>query len=374
MKITMDSPMQLIYSPNYRVFKLFGHLPPELRRFIWALSLDTPGIHFLRLASKGSWKFLGIDNNTSLTNSQTYITPNGKRVCFDEIATEVAREKAPRSVRDMQLVSSTPWRSDVSYHRVTQRRLAVLSATCTESRSVADFMRSRKSALRLDNGLVVSLEGSNDVIFLEYMPRMYESTGINYTLRPYVPLLQGIRRLAVRFYHEWNTKTSERPCDNCREFHIAEADAVTPVHLYQFMARCLPSLTEFYFVDYFMPRKGNWPANAVSDQESNYPICKSIRVYMGSFSFSCSFVLISWQPLILKSFTGLTELSSKPTTTTGSSSQRLQRLSTGSRTDSFATPRRADSVATMPQKKSPFGSWDVSGASSLRQCTGPLPR
>ncbi|KAK5997777.1 hypothetical protein PT974_00137 [Cladobotryum mycophilum] len=247
-------PIKFHIPDECRTFTPFPRLPPELRDQIWRTTLSAPGMHFVKLESRGrSWRWVSMSRSLSQSTTQHN---SGNAEENDEIAMEVRHEVAPKQMWDTQLVPIAPTKeSDLScYHNVHQQ-LTTLALTCKESLATTQSLTSRPGILRLGNGSILSLANSSDVIFLEYFPPELYETGCSFGIDPNCPDLDLIKRVAVRFCHQWQEKSSPSVCTLCGQVHDSNNRVVYPMHLYQFLARHLPNLEEFFFVDYFLLRK-----------------------------------------------------------------------------------------------------------------------
>ncbi|KOS21844.1 hypothetical protein ESCO_001820 [Escovopsis weberi] len=172
-------------------------------------------------------------------------------------------------MQETRLVPIAPdKRSDISSYHNLHQQLRTLAGTCRESRAVVNSAVSRPGALRLGNGSLLSIAGSSDIVFLEYSPPDFYGSGCNLAIDPDCPGLDLIRRVAVRYCPSWHRETAPSVCPFCRQAHSATSCRPDfPTHLYQFLARHLPRLEDFYFVDYFVLRKhpkGAGKADALS--------------------------------------------------------------------------------------------------------------
>ncbi|PHH75456.1 hypothetical protein CDD80_2358 [Ophiocordyceps camponoti-rufipedis] len=240
-----------------RVFTLFPRLPAELRHRIWEAYLCDPGVNFIKLQvwdlHSGAW---GRPMVRSPAAEAAAAAADGSAAEeLDDVGRLLLRHDClPRVSIFSRLVSSYPKNplADHSQHRELRARLAAMAATCVESHSLVRSLMARPGVLRLESGLFVSLSRSPDVTLLEYYPHeLYKGSGtLNVDI--FCPTLDLIRRLAVRYCHVWRPEVKEswsggKPC--------LEDPGNCPTHLYQFLARHLPSLREFYFVDYFIVPK-----------------------------------------------------------------------------------------------------------------------
>lgn len=234
-----------------RTFTPFPRLPPEIRHKIWKTALSTPGMNFVKLESRGrSWRWLSL-GRALLPNPDQHTTSTSNDI--DEL---VKHEVQPSQMWDTHLVPLAPTKqSDMSNFRSLNKEMLTLSLTCVEARQIVKNMAAKKGTLRLGNGQIVSLADSSDVVFIEYFPHELFGSGCNFGIEPNCPDLGQIRRVAVRFCYTWQDKKVPSRCIICGQLHESTNGVVYPVHLYQFLARHLPNLEEFYFVDYFILRK-----------------------------------------------------------------------------------------------------------------------
>ncbi|PON25178.1 hypothetical protein TGAM01_v205864 [Trichoderma gamsii] len=247
-------PIRFEIPDEYRTFLPFNRFPPEIRQQIWHESVSTPGMHFVKLESRGRhWRWISLNRLAQLITQQQ--NPE-KDDDFDEIAHEVKNEVTPKRLWDTRLVPvSTNQKSDISSYHDLNKQMAALATICQESKAVADSLMAKQGALKLSNGKLVTLGGSSDIIFLEYFPPELFESGCGYDIDPNCPSLDNIKRVAVRYCHQWQEKPLPTVCSLCGLVHDTTGGVIYPIHLYHFLARHLPNVEEFYFVDYFLLRK-----------------------------------------------------------------------------------------------------------------------
>lgn len=266
----MDSPHIKFEIPDeHRTFSPFPRLPPELRQQIWREAVSTPGMSFVKLESRGrNWRWVSLNRPFSQAISDS---GSNKSDDLDEIALEVKNEVAPRRLWDTRLVPmSANQKSDISSYHGLNKQLSALLTTCGESHDMVNNLMRKKGAVRSSSGKLVALPGSSDIIFLEYFPSELFESGCSYDIDPNCPSLDNIRRVAVRYCHQWQEKPVPSVCPLCGLVHEAANNnsVIYPNHLYHFLARHLPHLEEFYFVDYFLLRKAV-PSNPESGEYSD---------------------------------------------------------------------------------------------------------
>jgi hypothetical protein len=212
----------------------------------------------------------------SLNRLSQIVTQQGpeKGDDHDEIAFEVKNEVAPKQLWDTRLVPvAANQKSDISCYHGLNKQLAALSTVCTESSAMVNGLIAKNDAVRLSNGKLVALAGSSDIVFLEYFPPELFESGCSFDIDPNCPSLDNIRRVAVRYCHQWQEKPAPAVCSLCGLVHDATGSVVYPVHLYHFLARHLPNVEEFYFVDYFLLRKTAQPGSSSGECLSYWGCC-----------------------------------------------------------------------------------------------------
>ncbi|KAM0417061.1 hypothetical protein ACHAPT_012967 [Fusarium lateritium] len=265
-----EPPVKFEIPENCRTFSPFPRLPPELRHQIWEATLTTPGMHFLKVdtdyhpaSGRGRWW------------TREWASPHELLEDEDEnadpVALEVKREARPISVQYGSLRPLYPTRqADISYYTSLHQQLAKLSVTCNEAAAIAKSLASRPDTFRLDNGRIISLGCSSDVIYLEYVPPDVFESGFSFNRTLHCEGLDQIRKVAVRYCHKWNEQPTPRRCPNCGQLHHT-ADAVKyPNHIYRFLAQYLPNLEQFYFVDYFILRKSSDAETECTEQGNEF--------------------------------------------------------------------------------------------------------
>ncbi|KAH7257693.1 hypothetical protein BKA59DRAFT_119104 [Fusarium tricinctum] len=252
---TTEPPVKFEIPHDCRTFAPFARLPPEIRAQIWQSTLDTPGMHFLKIDTDwhpatgiGRW---WIKESHLLHN---ILDEEGENI--DPIALEVKREIRPTSKVHATLKPLYPTpQADISYYTNLHQQLAKLSVTCNESATISRSLTDRPTTFRLDSGRIVSLNTSSDVIYLEYVPPDIYEDNIRFSKALSCPGLDQVRKVAVRYCHKWYERQLSRRCPNCGQIHNVPAGMRYPRHLYRFLAQYLPNLEQFYFVDYLILRK-----------------------------------------------------------------------------------------------------------------------
>ncbi|VUC36453.1 unnamed protein product [Clonostachys rosea] len=264
-----------------RTFTLFASLPAELRHDIWHNAISDPGIHFVKFG----------DENAKLT----WVSRPSQRL---ESAVEgwhyqaLVKQRARRERREGSLkripdVSLTPLesnhRADISHYKALREELAKISTVCKESASFVSSLLSRPGTLTFENGGLISLQDSQDVVYIEYFPMSIYQTGCALAVDPFCPQLDKIRRVAVRFCHQWQHDELPVRCGFCRQVHTSGTRKSYPTHLYQFLARCFPNLEQVWLIDYFLRPRAAGNSNSSVPKEENDPAKDSIERNLHKF-------------------------------------------------------------------------------------------
>ncbi|EXK46704.1 hypothetical protein IWW34DRAFT_716873 [Fusarium oxysporum f. sp. albedinis] len=261
---SIETPLKFQIPEDCRTFSPFPRLPPEIRAQIWQATLETPGMHFLKIDTDwhpatglGKW---WLKEPLFLHAS---IEDHDEEV--DSMALEVRREARPTAMvyGTLKPLYPTP-QADISYYTNLHQQLTKLSVTCNEAAAVANSLTNRSTNFRLNTGRIVSLNSSSDIIYLEYVPPEVYEDSIRFNKVLNCSGLDQIRKIAVRYCHKWYEQQSPRRCPNCGLIHNTPDRVRYPKHLYRFLAQYLPNLEQFFFVDYLILRKSD--LNATTDR------------------------------------------------------------------------------------------------------------
>lgn len=258
----MASPVVFKVPDECRTFTPFPRLPPEIRHKIWRAYLSTPGIHFVKLQTwDNAWGW-GRPRGRSMLEALAAYSPtddNSEAEEKDELEMLLRHESLPQKICHARLVPASPMpQADQSHYKEIRRRLATLSSTCLESFDLVDGLVSKPGVLTLGDGSLVALDRSPDIVYLDYLPEDFFQSNCSLEMVLDCPALNRIRRAAVRFSHRWSARKVARYCSSCGKAHGQSYKGNYPTHLYQFLARHLPNLEDFYFIDYFIvPRKND---------------------------------------------------------------------------------------------------------------------
>ncbi|KAK2055717.1 hypothetical protein LY76DRAFT_577658 [Colletotrichum caudatum] len=249
----MESMIKFDIPASARSFHLFPKLPPEIRHQIWEDAILEPGMHFLRLKTAARAAHTAsplipfpIDDNEDADADAVQANPI---LDFD-------REPLPLKLWPATLEPRYPTpQANLSSYVTLNRTLAKLSVTCLEAAAVVQRLVSQPGSIKLSGGRIVSLASSNDVVCLEYLSADNFRSWCRMSLDIECPELANIRHVAVPYCHAWEATNVPFRCSHCGSQHGAGINKVYPVHLYEFLARHLPNLQTFYFIDYLIVTK-----------------------------------------------------------------------------------------------------------------------
>ncbi|KAF5709293.1 hypothetical protein FGLOB1_6004 [Fusarium globosum] len=252
-----EAPMQSIETPlkfripeDCRTFSPFPRLPPEIRAQIWQATLETPGMHFLKIDT--DWHpATGLGKWWLKEPIFLHASAEDHDDDVDSVALEVRKEARPTAkvYGTLKPLYPTP-QADISYYTNLHQQLAKLSVTCNEAAAVAKSLTNRSTTFRLNTGRIVSLNSLSDVIYLEYVPPEVYEDSIRFNKVLNCSGLDQIRKVAVRYCHKW------------------------------FLAQYLPNLEQFFFVDYLILRKSD--LNAATDR---YGFQRDLKAKTGTCRF-----------------------------------------------------------------------------------------
>jgi hypothetical protein len=167
----------------------------------------------------------------------------------------VKDEPLPSEVFPAKLVPLYPTpQADISYYVTLNKLMAQLSVTCPDADRAMQHLLRGPDVMRLSSGRVVSVDSHADIICLDYLPPDMFESGCRMPMDIECGDLEAIRRVAIRYCHKWEVRSAAQPCVHCGRVHSSASRSVYPVHLFQFIARYLPRLETFYFVDYLTVR------------------------------------------------------------------------------------------------------------------------
>ncbi|KAM4060675.1 RNAse P Rpr2/Rpp21/SNM1 subunit [Hirsutella rhossiliensis] len=289
----MATPFKFHLPAECRSFTLFPRLPIEVRHKIWEAYLSDPGINFVKLqiCDRG-WRsqrvpLRSISLGTVTARSQEPVDDDSGSGLDAVDLMVIQKDFNPRPFIHAKLAAQNPhWRGDASRYEVLYRQLAVLSMTCVESANLVKNLVSRPGVLRMENGNILTLDNSPDLVFLDYLPNNVYQFNFTLDIRLFCPGLDLVRRVAVRFSHTWKSERDTH-CHSCTIPNHHAGTRTYPIHLYQFLARCLPNLEEFYFVDYFVVPRDKQQGRNLVNLASNGNGLRPLQVFRAKDRWFC---------------------------------------------------------------------------------------
>ncbi|KAG4295062.1 hypothetical protein FPRO06_01646 [Fusarium proliferatum] len=260
---SIETPLKFRIPEDCRTFSPFPRLPPEIRAQIWQATLETPGMHFLKIDT--DWHpATGLGKWWLKEPIFLHASAEDHDDDVDSVALEVRKEARPTAkvYGTLKPLYPTP-QADISYYTNLHQQLAKLSVTCNEAAAVAKSLTNRSTTFRLNTGRIVSLNSLSDVIYLEYVPPEVYEDSIRFNKVLNCSGLDQIRKVAVRY------------CHKCTPDRVRY-----PKHLYRFLAQYLPNLEQFFFVDYLILRKSD--LNAATDR---YGFQRDLKAKTGTCRF-----------------------------------------------------------------------------------------
>ncbi|KAF5630654.1 hypothetical protein F25303_9888 [Fusarium sp. NRRL 25303] len=227
---SIETPLKFRIPEDCRTFSPFPRLPPEIRAQIWQATLETPGMHFLKIDT--DWHpATGLGKWWLKEPMFLHASAEDHDDEADSMVLEVRKEARPTAkvYGTLKPLYPTP-QADISYYTNLHQQLTKLSVTCNEAAAVAKSLTNRSTTFRLNTGRIVSLNSLSDVIYLEYVPPEVYEDNIRFNKVLNCSGLDQIRKVAVRYCHKW------------------------------FLAQYLPNLEHFFFVDYLILRKSDLDA------------------------------------------------------------------------------------------------------------------
>lgn len=224
------------------MFPSFAKLNYDLRYQIWESAIYIPGIHFLKFEQNHL-----VSESSAVDDYETDDGSDHER----ETYTEAEKENRFKYTAHLTPLFPTP-DGDMSYYIEASKTYARLSMACDEAAEMINAAIAKPDTLKLDNGRLITLAGSGDVICIDY-PEKGDPGGLGrWASKLDVAQLAKIRRLAVRYHPLWDG--NHRVCRLCgRRHEFGQRQAVLR-HLFEFAAQ-FTNLERFYFVDHLIVRK-----------------------------------------------------------------------------------------------------------------------
>ncbi|KAJ2987592.1 hypothetical protein NUW58_g4418 [Xylaria curta] len=251
-------PLHFIKPPCFQRFNGFARLPYDIRYMIWRDVIYTPGIHFLRLV-KNPYYTPAEYMSEQYAFASVLVIPGPSHAASRENRVEATLDAEGIAIVEAhpQLFSATLKPvidlacADNSYYVTKNKTLAQLRESCDEAGSLIKKLLAQPGNLNLYGGQLVSLERSSDIVCIEY-PNMTHCRSLG-TWADHLDLgqLAKIRRLAIRYHHEWDNGLL---CDECGRNKSCAKGHSYPQHVYEFAA-LFKNLEAFYFIDYLTLRQ-----------------------------------------------------------------------------------------------------------------------
>lgn len=252
--------------PRLRQFPQWSRLPKEIQDTIWEMTLNEPGIHQVCLQSQ-----------RRETQISWFGVPRGLNLgLVHNVNAWVAAEPAALRKPVAHVDPRVDWAvGNISNHRVVMLQMDKLRVTCQSSRNFYKSLEQRSTVLRNpDTGEILSLWPDNDVFDTDYFRVPRDLSGVGFTVDLRCALLQHIRQVAITFYPAWKTKCAPVRCPSCSRMHIDTEDRLHyPIHLYQFLARCFPALTQVWLIDCTMLPKSEEEICNAMERKRQSPGC-----------------------------------------------------------------------------------------------------
>ncbi|KAI1389183.1 uncharacterized protein F4822DRAFT_271973 [Hypoxylon trugodes] len=246
----MSSPIRLVIPPSLQRFTCFPDFPFDIRHQIWEDIIYTPGIHFLKFEHNED--SIMYDSDAASEDNDGDSGGTTSRVPTSQTGKEVKR---PNFTSVLKPVFPFP-AADKSYYLTMNKTFTQLSLVCNEAKKLVEGLIARPGNLTLDNGRLVLLEKSSDIVCFDY-PGATWSRSLGYWAENLdLEQLAKIRRVAVRYSTKWDDDC--RVCRTCGIIHNLHFhrnhDNTRPRHAYEFAA-LFKNLETFYFMDCLAVRK-----------------------------------------------------------------------------------------------------------------------
>ena len=261
----MTTPIKFHISDDRHTFHPFRRLPREIRHKIWEICLSTPGVHFVKLvAIDKSWRWTWDRRRLFTTIHET----SDGNSSGDEVDAALREDTKPFKTFKTCLMPVGPCATaDLSHYNALNKQMRMFSRASAEAHAVVSLLCRRTDTIRLGDNRILSLGQSPDVIYLEYFTAEQFSQARHLVTLPLCPGLEHIQRLAVRFSRGWVVGKEACNCRLCRATAARRHRPCLPAHLFEFLARHVPRLREFFFIDYLIVRKSG-STSAGSDEST----------------------------------------------------------------------------------------------------------
>lgn len=247
----MDTkPFRFNLSEHYQVFHFFPNLPAEIRRRIWIMAVPCHGrLHFSIIEGRINPFRLEEHAHFAVTDPEDNLSNGPVLRDVDRI---VHYEPERLHLDFGRLRFHHP--DSRGTNRDTINALYSLRRACFESREVALELANKPGVQRTYGGLPLTLDGSTDVVGVEYanLPMFSGSFYLEIThLAPH--MFDNLRRVAFPYCPTWEERHWVHTIDDEGKIDIASM-VNFPVHMYQFLARHMPALEDVFLIDYTIKR------------------------------------------------------------------------------------------------------------------------
>jgi len=242
-----SAPLRFTLPSSLQGFDAFTKFPYDIRHLIWESLIFKPGIHFLKF----------VDTlDTSAPRAHTWVgTSSGSSLGVLVERRNGEARHAKRPIYSAMLTPVFPTScADNSHYIVLEKVVAQLRNSCREARHVVDKTFAHPENLTLDSGQLVLLHRSYDIVCVDYPGMLHGRYSGKWRERLDPNQLAKVRRLAVRYHHEWD---NSRVCNYCGQPHTRQEKHPHPRHVYEFAA-LFKNLETFYFLDYLTVRKPSY--------------------------------------------------------------------------------------------------------------------
>ncbi|KAI1129858.1 hypothetical protein F5Y10DRAFT_143546 [Nemania abortiva] len=239
-----SGPLRFTVPRSIQRFDIFWKFPYDIRHMIWEEVIFTPGIHFLKFVET-------IDTPASQTHASAGVNSGGSLVTPPERGAVGAPD--PKGLTYSATLKPIFHLScaDNSHYIAKNKTLTQLRDSCNEARSLVEKVLAQPGNLTLDNGQLVLLHRSSDVVCIEYPNITHSRLLGKWADHLDLNQLAKVRQLAIRYHHEWD---NELVCSYCGRVHAYRGKHPYPRHVYEF-ASLFKNLETFYFIDYLTVRK-----------------------------------------------------------------------------------------------------------------------
>ncbi|KAI1182543.1 hypothetical protein F5B17DRAFT_184411 [Nemania serpens] len=241
-------PIHFAVPRSLQRFDIFWKFPYDIRHMIWEEVIFPPGIHFLKFVET-------VDAPAAPTHTSTGATSGGPLITVPE-------RRIEGIANDDDLVYSAALAplfslacADNSHYITMNKTLAQLRDSCNEAGSLVQKVLAQPGNLNLEDGQLVLLQRSSDVVCIDYPNIAHARYLGRWADHLDLGQLAKVRRLAVRYHHEWD---NDLVCGYCGRVHSYHGKHPYPRHVYEF-ASLFKNLETFYFIDYLTVRKAPRP-------------------------------------------------------------------------------------------------------------------